>query len=63
MKIKHNVLKSIDNCKGSSRREVYSDTSLLQETRKAQINNLHLHLKEKEKKNKQNPKLIEGNIS
>ena len=35
--------------KSSSKREVYSYTSLLQETRKSQINNLALHLKELEK--------------
>ena len=35
--------------KSSSKREVYSYTSLPQETRKSQINNLTLHLKELEK--------------
>ena len=46
--------------KSSFNREVYSDISLLQETRKKpQISNLNLYLTELEKKNKQNPKLVE----
>ena len=35
--------------KSSSKREVYSNTSLPQETRKSQINNLTLHLKQLQK--------------
>ena len=35
--------------KSSSKREVYSYTSLPQETRKTQVNNLTLHIKELEK--------------
>ena len=35
--------------KSNSKREVYSNTILPQETRKTQINNLNLHLKQLEK--------------
>ena len=49
--------------KSSSKREVYSDTSLSQETKKkSKINNLNLHIKELEKE-EQNPKLVEGKKS
>ena len=41
--------------KSSSKREVYSNTSLSQET--TQINNLTLHLKELEKEEKTKPKV------
>ena len=43
--------------KSSSKREVYSNTSLPQETRKSQINNLTLHLKELEKEEQTKPKV------
>ena len=43
--------------KSSSKREVYSYTSLRQETRKTQINNLTLHLKELEKEEQTKPKV------
>ena len=36
-------------CKSSSKREVYSNKNLPQETRKSHINNLTFHLKELEK--------------
>ena len=49
--------------KSSSKREVYSNTILPQETRKHKIDNLTLHLKQLEKKNKKIPKLVEGNKS
>ena len=42
--------------KSSSKREVYSNTSLSQETRKIS-NNLTLHLKQLEKEEQTNPKL------
>ena len=47
--------------KSSSTREIYSSTSLPQETRK--INNLTLYLKQLEEKNDPNPKLGEGKKS
>ena len=43
--------------KSSSKREVYSNTILPQETRKTQINNLTLHLKELEKEEQTKPKV------
>ena len=46
--------------KSSSKREVYSNTILPQETRKSKINNLTLQLKQLEKEEQQqkiNPKL------
>ena len=50
--------------KSSSKREVYSNTVLPQETRKkSQINNLTLHLKQLEKEEQQNLKLEEGKKS
>ena len=60
---KHNDTKSMGCSKSNSKREVYSNTSLPQEIRKIskKPHNLTLHLKELEKKNKQNPKLVEGN--
>ena len=42
--------------KSSSKREVYSNTSLPQETRKAQINNPTLHLKRLEREEQTRPK-------
>ena len=45
----------------SSKREVYSNTSLPQETRKISNKQSHLTPKgPKKKKNKQNPNLVEG---
>ena len=46
--------------KSSSKRDVYSDTMLPQETRKTLIDNLTLHLKQLEKEEQK--KLVEGNI-
>ena len=43
--------------KSSSKREVYSNTILPQETKKSQINNLNLHLKQLEKEEQKNPKV------
>ena len=43
--------------KSSSKREVYSNTILPQETRKHQIDNLTLHLKQLEKKEQKNLKI------
>ena len=43
--------------KSSSKREVYSNTILPQETRKSQINNLTLHLKQLEKEEQRKPKI------
>ena len=44
--------------KSSSKREVYSYTSLSQET--SQVNNLTLHLKELEKEEQKKPKVSKG---
>ena len=41
----------------SSKKEVYSNTILPQETRKSQVNNLTLHLKELEKEGQTKPKV------
>ena len=43
--------------KSSSKREVYSNIILLQETKTSQINNLTLHLKQLEKEEPKNPKV------
>ena len=43
--------------KSSSKKEVYTYTGLLQETRKSQINNLTLHLKELKKEEQTKPKV------
>ena len=43
--------------KSSAKREVYSNTSLPQETEKSQINNLTLHLKQLEKEEQRKPKV------
>ena len=48
-KQKHSNPKSMGCSKSSSKREVYSNTSLLQEAWKTQINNPNLYLKELEK--------------
>ena len=53
--------------KSSSKREVYSNTILLQQTRKNQMENLTLHLKQPEKeqqpKKKKKKKLSRGKKS
>ena len=41
--------------KSSTKREVYSNTILPQETETSQINNLTLHLKQLEKEEQKNP--------
>ena len=46
MKMKRNFPKPMGCSKSNSKREVYSSTGLLHETRKSQINNLTYHLKE-----------------
>ena len=46
--------------KNSSKREVYSNTILPQESSKSQIKNLNLNLKQLDKEEKENPKLVEG---
>ena len=43
--------------KSSTKRGVYSNTGLPQETKKSQINNLPLHLKELEKEKQRKPKV------
>ena len=64
MKWKHSVPKSMECSKSSSKREVYSNMSLPQETRK--ISNKQPNLtpkttrKRKKKKKNQNSKLVEG---
>ena len=57
MKIEINSPKSIGSSKSSSKREVYSNTGLPQETRKIS-SNLSYHLKELEKE-EQSPKSAE----
>ena len=42
------------HCKSSAKEKVHSNTSLPQDTRKSQINNLTLHLKQLEKKEMKN---------
>ena len=51
--------------RGGSKRDVYRNTILPQETRKTSIDNLTLHLKqlEKEKQQQQKTKLVEGKKS
>ena len=46
--------------KRSSKREVYSNTILSQETKNSQKHNLTLHLKQLEKEEQKNPKLAQG---
>ena len=53
---KHDEPKPMGHSKSSSKREVYSYTSLPQETRKIS-NNLTLHLKELEKEEQRKPKV------
>ena len=49
--------------KSSSKREIYSETVIPQETRKHRIDYLTLHLKQLEKRTKTKPKLVEGKKS
>ena len=53
---KHHDPKPVGHRKSSSKKEVYSDTSLPQETRKVS-NNLFLHLKQLEKGEPTKPKV------
>ena len=55
MKMETQHFKPMRCSKSSSKREVYSDT-VLQDTKKTQINNLTYHLKELYKEDKQSPK-------
>ena len=43
--------------KGSTKGKVHSNTSIPQETRKSQINNLTLHLKQLKKEERKNPRV------
>ena len=45
------------HCKSSAKGKLHSNTGLLQETRKSQINNLTLHLKQLEKEEMKNPRV------
>ena len=66
MTMKTQQLKTYGTQQNISKREVYSNTILPQETRKTSIDNLTLHLKqlEKEEQNKQTKKkLLEGKKS
>ena len=54
---KDNDPKPMGYSKSSSQREVYSNTSLPQETRKSSKKNLTLHLKELEKEEQTKPKV------
>ena len=56
-KRKHNDPKALRCNKSSSKRKVYVNTILPQETRKSQINNLTLHLKQLEKEEQTKPKV------
>ena len=49
--------------KSSSKREVYSNSISIQETRKSQKNNLTLHLKQLEKEEQRKPKVSRGKKS
>ena len=49
--------------KNSAKGKVHSNTSLPQETRKNQINNLTLHLKQLEKEEMKIPGFVEGKKS
>ena len=62
-KQKHNDSKSMGHSKNSTKREVYSDTSLPQETRKISNKQPNLIHQGAKKKNKQNLKLVEGKKS
>ena len=55
-KWKHNNPKSMGFSKSSAKGKVHSNTSLPQETRENQKNNLTLHLKQPEKQEMKNPR-------
>ena len=57
MTIKHDDPKPMGCSKSSSKREVYSNTILPQETRKSQINNQTLQLKQLETGEQTKPKI------
>ena len=57
MTTKHNDPKPMGGNQSSSKRDIYSNTILLQETRQPQINNLTLHIKEQEKEEQTKPKV------
>ena len=57
MKIKKQQLKTCGHCKSSAKGKVHSKTSIPQETRKSQINNLTLHIKQLEKEEMKNPRV------
>ena len=61
-KQKHNEPKPTGHSKSSSKREVYSDTSLYQETKKSQIHDITLHLKQLEKEEQTKPKVSRWKI-
>ena len=57
MKMKTQQAKTVGHCKSSAKGKVQSNTSLPQETRENQINNLTLHLKQLEKEEMKNPRV------
>ena len=59
---KHDNSKPVGCSKSSSKREIYSNTILSQETRKHRIDSLSLHLKQLEKEEQKNA-IVEGNKS
>ena len=59
---KHNKSKPMGYSKGNSKREVYSNTSLPQETRKT-LNRQHLNNQKKKNRTKTKTKLVEGKKS
>ena len=59
MTAKHNNPKLMGHSKSCSKREVYSNTILPQETRKISINSLTLHLKQLEKEEETKTKAIQ----
>ena len=60
MKMKTQPKKPMGLSKSSAKGKVHSNTSLPQETRKNQINNLTLHLKQLEKEEMRTPGLVGG---
>ena len=64
MTMKTQQLKTYGMQQSSFKREIYSYTTLPEEIRKHQIDNLTLHPKQLEKKEEKNPpKLVEGKKS
>ena len=57
MKMKTQQPKTMGLSKSSAKGKVHSNTSLPQETRKSQINNLTLHLQQPEKEEMKNPRV------